>query len=107
MKNIYNYQDNITVSTTASGDKVITMNKEIFVSMLNDLFEAEESYEKRGLKSLSDDTIDLWRSLKGKSEESEPKIKSDYSDIRWAIRRHDKLTDAERDELIKLLKEDK
>jgi hypothetical protein len=107
MKSIYNYQTNITVSTTATGDKVITMNKEIFTELLNNLFEAHDSYMQRDLKGLGENTLELWSALKGKSDESEPKIQSDYSDIRWAIRRHDNLTDAERDELIKLLKESK
>lgn len=107
MKSIYNYQTNITVSTTATGDKVITMNKEVFTELLNNLFEAHDSYTNRYLKSLSENTLELWSALKGKSDESEPKVQSDYSDIRWAIRRHDNLTDAERDELIKLLQEDK
>lgn len=107
MKSIYNYQTNITVSTTATGDKVITMNKEILTELLNDLYEAHDSYIQRDLKGLGENTLELWSALKGKSDESEPKIQSDYSDIKWAIRRHDNLTDAERDELIKLLQEDK
>ena len=107
MKSIYNYQTNITVSTTATGDKVITMNKEIFTELLNNLFEAHDSYDKRGLKNLGEDTLELRGAMLKKSEESEPKVQSDYSDIKWAIRRHDNLTDAERDELINLLKESK
>lgn len=107
MKSIYNYQTNITVSTTATGDKVITMNKEILTELLNDLYEAHDSYIQRNLKGLGENTLELWSALKGKSDESEPKIQSDYSDIKWAIRRHDNLTDAERNELIKLLQEDK
>lgn len=105
MKGIYNYKANITVSTTASGDKVITMNKEILTELLNDLYEAHDSYIKRDLKGLAENTLELWSALKGKSDESEPKVQSDYSDVRWFINRHDNLTDAERDELIKLLKE--
>lgn len=107
MKSIYNYKTNITVSTTATGDKVITMNKEIFTELLNTLYEAHDSYIKRDLNSLAENTIELWGAMLKKSEESEPKVQSDYSDIKWAIYRHDNLTDAERDELIKLLKEDK
>ena len=107
MKTIYNYKANITVSTTASGDKVITMNKEILTELLNDLYEAHDSYIQRDLKSLGENTLELWSALKDKSDESEPKVQSDYSDVRWFIHRHDNLTDAERDELIKLLKEDK
>lgn len=107
MKTIYNYKSNITVSTTASGDKVITMNKEILTELLNDLYEAHDSYMQRDLKGLGENTLELWSALKGKSDESEPKVQSDYSDLRWFINRHDNLTDAERDELIKLLQEAK
>lgn len=107
MKTIYNYKSNITVSTTASGDKVITMNKEILTELLNDLYEAHDSYIQRDLKGLGENTLELWSALKGKSDESEPKVQSDYSDLRWFINRHDNLTDAEKDLLIDLLKEDK
>ena len=107
MKSIYNYQTNITVSTTATGDKVITMNKEIFTELLNNLYEAYDSYVQRNLKGLGENTLELWSALKNKSDESEPKVQSDYSDVRWSILRHDNLTEVERDELIKLLKEDK
>lgn len=107
MKSIYNYKSNITVSTTASGDKVITMNKEILTELLNDLYEAHDSYVQRDLKGLGENTLELWSAIKGKSDESEPKVQSDYSDLRWFINRHDNLTDAERDLLIGQLKEGK
>lgn len=107
MKSIYNYKSNITVSTTASGDKVITMNKEILTELLNDLYEAHDSYIQRDLKGLGENTLELWSALKGKSDESEPKVQSDYSDLRWFINRHDNLTDAEKDLLIEQLKEGK
>lgn len=107
MKSIYNYKANITVSTTASGDKVITMNREILTELLNDLYEAHDSYVQRDLKGLGENTLELWSAIKGKSDESEPKVQSDYSDLRWFINRHDNLTDAERDLLIEQLKEGK
>ena len=106
MKSMYNYKSNITVTTTVNGDKVITMNSEILTELLNDLYEAHDSYEKRHLDGLAENTIELWQALKGKSDESEPRIKSDFSDINFAIRQHDNLTDAERAELIKTLKGD-
>ena len=106
MKSMYNYKANITVTTTINGDKVITMNSELLIELLNDLYEAHDSYEKKHLSSLAGNTIELWQALKGKSDESEPRIKSDFSDIKFAIRQHDCLTDAERAELIKTLKGD-
>lgn len=106
MKSMYNYKANIAVTTTVNGDKVITMNREILTELLNDLYEAHDSYERRELNGLAENTIELWQALKGKSDDSEPRIKSDFSDICFAIRQHDNLTDAERVELIKVLKGD-
>ena len=106
MKLMYNYKSNITVVTTVNGDKVITMNRDIFTELLNNLFEAYDSYVRRNLDGIGAFAIELWSALKGKSDESEPKIKSDYSDIMFAIRQHDNLTDAERLELIKTLEGD-
>ena len=103
---MYNYKSNITVSTTVNGDKVISMNKEIFTELLNNLFEAHDSYVRRDLDGIAVSVFKLWESLKDKSDESEPKIKSDYSDIMFAIHQHDNLTDAEILEIIKTLKGD-
>lgn len=107
MKSIYNYNSNITVTTTATGDKVITMNKEILTTILNHIAEAGYSYNNKNFNALGDDTMELWQTILDKSRESEPKVHSDYSAIEWAIYRHDNLTDAERDLLIEKLKEDK
>ena len=106
MKSMYNYKSNITVTTTVNGDKVITMNGEIFTELLNNLFEAHDSYVRRGLDGLADTTIELWKELRNKGKDSEPKIKSDFSDIIFAIRQHDNITDAERLEIINTLKGD-
>ena len=59
MKSMYNYKSNITVATTVNGDKVISMNKEILIELLNDLFEAHDSYVRRGLDGLAENTIEL------------------------------------------------
>lgn len=106
MKNIYNYQANITVSTTATGDKVITMNEEIFTALLNHIYDGAEYQKGRHLDATAEDTMELWGVLKDKDDASKPKVQSDYSDIKWAIRRHSNLTDAERDLLIEQLKEE-
>lgn len=63
MKNIYDYQNNIKVTTTPNGDKVITMNEQILRSIRNHLFEAVESYEAKGLDATAKDTIELWEAL--------------------------------------------
>ena len=106
MKSMYNYKSNITVTTTVNGDKVISMNKEIFTQLLNNLFEAHDSYVRRSLDGIAESAIELWTALKDKSDESEPKIKSDYLDIIFAIHQHDNLTYAERLEIIKRLEGD-
>ena len=59
MKSMYNYKSNITVTTTVNGDKVITMNREILTELLNDLYEAHDSYERRHLNGLAESTIEL------------------------------------------------
>lgn len=63
MKNIYDYQNNIKVTTTPNGDKVITMNEEILTSIRNHLFEVADKYEAEGFKALAKDTMELWRAL--------------------------------------------
>lgn len=73
MKSIYNYNANITVTTTATGDKVITMNKEIFATILNLIATAGYSYKDKNLDALGDETMKLWQTILNKNEESEPK----------------------------------
>lgn len=67
MNNPYNYHNNINIVTTTKGDKVITMNDEIFIAIKNHIFEAYESYRKDGFTGLADDTLLLWKAL-GKGE---------------------------------------
>ena len=65
---IYNYQANITVTTTPNGDKVITMNGAIFTKLLNDLFDAQMYQENKNLNATARDTQELWRALDDKEE---------------------------------------
>lgn len=60
---IYDYEANINIITTSSGDKVITMNDAIFTKLINDIYEASKSQEKKGLTSTSRDTMRLWNAL--------------------------------------------
>lgn len=48
MNSIYDFEDNVKVMTTANGDKVITMNREILVTIENALYDAIELQEKQG-----------------------------------------------------------
>lgn len=68
MTNIYDYQANITVTTTPNGDKVITMNDAIFTKILNDIFDAQMYQESKKLDASARDTQDLWRALADKEE---------------------------------------
>lgn len=60
---IYDYEENINIITTSSGDKVITMNDAIFTKLINDIYEASKSQEKKGLSATSRDTMRLWNAL--------------------------------------------
>ena len=60
---IYDYEANINITTTPSGDKVITMNDAIFTKIINDIYEASQSQEKKGLSATSRDTMRLWHAL--------------------------------------------
>lgn len=60
---IYDYEANINIITTSSGDKVITMNDAIFTKLINDIYEASKSQEKKGLTATSRDTMRLWNAL--------------------------------------------
>lgn len=66
MKDYFNYQENINVMTTKHGDKVISMNKEIYTLLLNHIFDASEYQEERNLKATAKDTMELWQVLRDK-----------------------------------------
>lgn len=66
--NIYDYQANITVTTTPHGDKVITMNGPIFNKLLNDIFDAHMHQQSEGLDATAENTIKLWQALANKEE---------------------------------------
>lgn len=65
---IYNYQANITVTTTPNGDKVITMNDAIFTKILNGIFDAQMYQESKNLNATARDTQDLWKALAGEAK---------------------------------------
>ena len=60
---IYDYEANINIITTSSGDKILTMNDAIFTKLINDIYEASKSQEKKGLTETSRDTLRLWSAL--------------------------------------------
>ena len=66
----YNYQKNISVVTTPNGDKVITMNSQVFDLLVNHLYDAVKLQENEGHKATSEDTEKLWRTLLDKEKES-------------------------------------
>ena len=65
---IYNYQANITVTTTPSGDKVITMNDAIFTKLCNDIFDAKLYQQRKKLDATAADTKKFWEALVDKGE---------------------------------------
>ena len=62
-KDCYNYKKNTNVVATPKGDIVITMNREIYVSLLNNLYDAHRWQEHEGRKATSEDTVKLWDAL--------------------------------------------
>lgn len=68
--NYYDYEKNISVVTTPNGDKVITMNKQIFTLLCNHLYDASELQLFENHTATSEDTTKLWRTLSKKEEES-------------------------------------
>lgn len=67
--NYYNYKKNISVVTTPNGDKVITMNSQVFDLLVNHLYDAAKLQENEGHKATSEDTKELWRTLLDKEKE--------------------------------------
>ena len=63
MLDIYNYRKNITITTTPNGDKVITMNRQILVTLINSVSDAAHYQKNKGLDATSEDTLELWRAL--------------------------------------------
>lgn len=60
---IYDYKNNIKITTTPNGDKVITMNEAILTKLCNDIFEAQMAQQNRGLEATAKDTNELWQAL--------------------------------------------
>lgn len=63
LKDIYNYQKNINVVTTTRGDKVVTMNREIFDVLVNHLYDAAKLQDIEEHHATAEDTRELWRAL--------------------------------------------
>ena len=65
----YNYKKNISVVTTPNGDKVITMNSQVFDLLVNHLYDAAELRADEGHNATSEDTKELWGALLDKEKE--------------------------------------
>jgi hypothetical protein len=59
MTNIYDYNKNINIVTTPSGDKVITMNQQILTVIENALFDAADWHNKEGRDATYRDLVKL------------------------------------------------
>jgi hypothetical protein len=66
MKDIYDYQANITLTKTPNGDFVITMNDAILTALINHIDDASEFQRSKGYGATADDTKELWRALSEK-----------------------------------------
>ena len=65
----YNYKKNIRVVTTPNGDKVISMNSQVFDLLVNHLYDASKLQKNEGHKATSEDTKELWGALLDKEKE--------------------------------------
>lgn len=60
---IYNYAENIKITTTPNGDKVIVMNQAILTAIRNNIYEAAEKQKEEGLEATAADTMEMWTAL--------------------------------------------
>lgn len=65
---IYDYENNIKITNTPSGDKVIIMNEAILTLICNEIWDAGEYQSEKGLDATSKDTLKLWTALTNKME---------------------------------------
>lgn len=71
MNSLYDYENNITVTTTPNGDKVVTMNSAIFTEILNNISDGQIYQKEQGYKATAEQTRQLWNALYDKDEASE------------------------------------
>ena len=69
MKDTFDYENNIKVITTVNGDKVISLNKEIYTVLLNAIYDSSEYHEEHQRKGSATDMIKLWNALRKKEYE--------------------------------------
>lgn len=63
MTSIYDYKANIKVITTPNGDKAVTMNEEIFISIKNCLYDAAQLAKQEKLEATAEDIMKLWKAF--------------------------------------------
>lgn len=68
---MYDYQNNIKVTTTPNGDKVITMNEAIYVELLNHVFDASRYQESQNHKATAESTLEMFDALNDKKERNQ------------------------------------
>lgn len=68
MKDIYNYNKNITLTKTVNGDVVMTMNEAILTTILNHIWDAGQRQAENGYDATSEDTLKLWTALAEKKD---------------------------------------
>lgn len=68
MKDIYNYEKNITLTKTVNGDVVMTMNEAILTSLMNHIWDAGQHQSDKGFNATAEDTLKLWTALAEKKD---------------------------------------
>lgn len=71
MKNIYDYQTNVTLTKTPNGDIVMTMNDAILIALINYTHDAYELQRQKGYNATAENAKALWRALCEKEEQME------------------------------------
>lgn len=69
MNNVYDYKNNTNVITTPNGDKVITLNEQIYTEILNHIYDAAEYQKSKGHNATADRTMALWKELNDEYDE--------------------------------------
>ena len=63
MNDIYNYKNNINVTQTPNGDVVITMNREIYVELMNHIWDASKYQESQNHNATAESTMEMWDAM--------------------------------------------
>lgn len=66
---MYDYDKDITVTTTPNGDKVVTMSKAVYTKLCNSVFDAQSYQRDKSFTRTARDTLELWSAIVAEEEE--------------------------------------